>query len=413
MNFTKAKTLPLTARILRPVPKYFYQCTEETQRGIKNLGMVLLFTVTVCGAIFAASICEFCLDGDYSFFVPVFAITAFFYYLIDKPIIFSDLNKNQRLIRRLRVFIALILGLFNSFLIDTFYFKDDIAASRNIEISQRAKEIRADYARIDSVLYLQKSAFITQIGVTNLALSSKRDLLNAEADGTGGTKKRGLKDIWRSKYAMYKADSTEMGNQNGLRLNEINKIEAALASNARLRDSQIANLPNEISTGINKNMELLHKVILLDGNFTNIFMALLILIISMIFELAPLISKSFYDTSEYFARCATQRDIKDKESILVKSKDLNIVGRRVILEQKQDEVAMVRENAENRLLETIRYNKIILSHTTDELNRLESIDIRLKLRFPRYHETHIKPVIERSYVNLHNAAQAAISNISN
>lgn len=408
-NKSHPKFLPLVAQVLRPVKKYYYQCTEETQRAIKNLSLVLLFTVTVCGAVFAASICQFCLGGNYRLFLPVFIITGFFYYLIDKPIIFSDIKPHHKMNKRVRIFIALILGLFNSFLIDSFYFKPDIDAARNIEMKQKEMVIRADFAKKDSLLNVQKFALLNQIDNANTFLSSKRDSLNVEADGSGGSGNAGMKDIWSSKYAMYQADSVEAVKQNGLKQGEMSKLDTTRTANTTLMESQIADLPNQTSTGINKSMELLHKVIWLDGNFTNILMSILILIISMIFELAPLISKSFYDISEYFEKCMHQRDVKDKEATMVKNKELNIVGRRVVLELKREETKMTRDNAESSLIEAVEYNKDILTHTTAELNRLEAIDTKMKKRYPQYYESHIKPVLEKSYLNLHNAAKAAIS----
>jgi hypothetical protein len=405
----KPKSLPIVAHVLRPVTKYYYQCSEETQRAIKNLSMVLLFTATVCGVIFAASICKFCLGGNYKLIIPVFVITAFFYYLVDKPIIFSDIKPHHIMIKWIRIFIALTLGLFNSFLIDSFYFNDDIAAARNIEMTQKEMSIRMGFAKKDSLISVQKLAFLQQIDDANSSLSQKREALNAEADGSGGSKNAGMKDIWKSKYALYQSDSTEADNQNSLKQNEINKLDSNLIANRAQLESQISKIPNETSTGINKSMELLHKVILLEGNLTNILMAILILIISMIFELAPLISKSFYDVSEYFEKSRHQRDVKDIEAIMVKSKELNLSGRRVILEQKSEEIKMIRENAEISLVEAIQYNKDILFYTTEELNRLEASDARMKMHYPEYYEMHLKPIMERSYLNLHNAAKAAIS----
>ncbi len=410
-NNLKPKSLPVVAQVLRPVLKYYYQCTEETQRSINNLSLVILFTVTVCGAILAISICKFCFAGNYRLFIPIFAITAFFYYLIDKPIIFSDIKPHHKMIKLIRIFIALILGLFNSFLIDSYYFKDDIDAARNIEMKQKEMAIRAGFAKKDSIIKVEKLVFMRQMDNINALLSAKREALNAEADGSGGSGNAGMKDIWKSKYAMYQTDSVEAVDQNSLKQREINKLDTNLVVNNTLMEFQISEIPNETSTGINKSMELLHKVILLEGNFTNILMATLILIISMIFELSPLISKSFYDISEYFEKCMHQRDVKDKEAIMVKSKELNLVGRRLVLEQKSEEIKMIRENAEISLVEAIQYNMVILSYTTDELDRLEASDAKMKIRYPAYYETHLKPILERSYLNLHNAANTAISQI--
>ena len=137
-NKSDTKFPPLVAWVLRPIEKHYFQCTEETQRVIKNLSLILLFTVTICGAIFAASICKFALMGNYWWMFLVLPITSFFYYLIDKPIIFSIINSTW--IKLLRVFIAIILGIFNSFLLDSFYFRSDIDAARNTEIRQKKRK---------------------------------------------------------------------------------------------------------------------------------------------------------------------------------------------------------------------------------------------------------------------------------
>jgi hypothetical protein len=403
------QSVPLTAQVLRPAAKYYYQCTEETQRAIKNLSLVLLFTIIVCGAIFAASICKFCFGSNYHLFIPVFAITAFFYYLIDKPIIFNAVKPNQKLIKWIRIFIAFILGLFNSFLIDTFYFKDDIAAARNIEISKSASAIRTDFEEKNSSINSQKTNFMQLIGKENSILSSKRDALNAEADGSGGSRHAGMKDIWRSKYAMYQSDSIDAAKKIIIYQEEISKLNTLLDVNTSLMNAQIADLPNQTSTGINKSMELLHKVIWLEGNFTNILMSILILIISMLFELAPLISKSFYDTSEYFDKCANQKDVKEKEAILIKNKELNLVGLRVMLEQKREENNLIRENVEIGLTESIEHSINILGIAKLERNRLEVEDNKLRKRYPQDFDTYFRPVLETSYSNIHHAVMAAIS----
>ena len=312
-------------------------------------------------------------------------------------------------IKWLRVIIAFILGLFNSFLIDSYYFKDDIAAARNIEIEAKAKVIRDNNENINSSITAQKEGLIQMIEKADDIISSKRNDLNKEADGTGGSGRAGMKDIWVSKYLMYKADSIDVARKKAIYQGEINDLNTLLDKNERLMNAQITDLPNQASAGINKNMELLHKIIWLEGNFTNMLMAILILIISMIFELAPLITKNFYDTSEYFDKCLQQKDVKDKEAILVKNKDLNSIGIKVMLEQKREGNNLIREDAETSLIELIEHQKRILAIAKEERDRLEVEELKLRRHYPKDFEVYFRPVLETSYSNIHNSVMSAIS----
>lgn len=405
----RPEKIPIITRLLQPSPKYYHQCTEETRRSIKSLAFVLLFTSLVCGAIFAASICQFCLGADYRLFLPVLCFTGLFYFLVDRPIVFSNANSHSRMVKWLRLAIALVLGLFNSFLIDTFYFKDDIESARVADISQKELALRKDAGIQDSLLLIQKNAVIREMDSAAGHLSAKRDSLNAEADGHGGSGRPGMKAVWQSKYAMYRADSIALSEQQAIKLQVINSIDSQRSAKAALLQAQVNDLPRQVSTGINQNMQALHQIIWLNGNFTNILMSILILLISMIFELAPLISKMFYNTSEYFEKYVHEKELRDKQTILAKNKDMHIIGSKVLLEQKRDELRMFRESAEDNLRDTIAFNAAVLEQSVSELNRLDTLDQQLKKRHPRYYQTHIQPLLESAYTNLHQASKSTIA----
>ena len=407
-KLTKPKSVPLTARMISPVAKYFYQCTEETQRAIKSLSLSLSFTVIVCGAVFAASICQFCLHGNYRLFPFVFIVCGIFYYLLDKPIVFSDPNKHSQN-KNVRIGIAIVLGLFNSMLIDSFYFADDIRAARVAEIKADENRLRNEFAVKDSLLNVQRFVMMNEIDRSNSVLTDKRDALNAEADGTGGSGHAGMKDIWKSKYQMYVSDSVSAAGQIAMKQSQIAKIDSSLSSNSTLLQNEIERLPEQYSQGINKSMELLHKVIWIEGNFTTMFMSILLLIITMLAELVPLISKGYYDISEYFEKSANQKDVKEKEATMVKNKEINLIGQKVVLDFKREEVRMRREHQESTLESAVEYNKMIHQRTVEELDRLQALDEKLKKKYPNYYESHIKPMIEQTYINIHNAAKAAIT----
>jgi hypothetical protein len=258
-------------------------------------------------------------------------------------------------------------------------------------------------------LNVERAGLFSQIKHNDQIISARRDSLNAEADGRGGSGQKGMKQIWKSKYDMYQADSAQMTNENKFTFLNIGKIDNTLISNNALMIKEIKELPDQDRLGINKTMQLLHEIIWQKGNFTNKFMSILILLISMIFELTPLISKTFYDTSEYFGKKLDQREVKDKETALAKTRELNLVGRNAMLTMKMDEIRLTREYAESKLLDTVKFNKTILQHTTDELNRLQLADRNLQKRYPKYYAKHLKPLIEKSYTLLYDASASAIS----
>lgn len=409
-TITRPKSLPISTWLISPVAKYFWQCTEETQRAIKNLSLSLTFTVSVCGSILAASICHFGFRGDFSWFIPIFLLCAIFYLLLDRPIVFSDL-RSRYTIRIVRIAIAIVLGLFNSFLLDSFWFAEDIKSAREVDIKTEEKHMRADMVIQDAVLNLGRKDLMNEIDGLNLVLRVKRDSLNAEADGTGGSGKKGIKQVWWKKYKMYQSDSVAVSSQIAMKNIEIRKVDSLQRANGSLLQAQIADLPIQFSTGINQSMKALHKLVLREGDFTNIFMSILILLVAMFFELIPLISKGYYDVSEYFDKCALQKDVKEKEASMVKNKEINLIGRKVVMDFKAEEIRLSREYHENNLDYTVAYNKMIHEKVTDELDRLQSLDEKMKQKYPGYFEKHLKPVLEQAYINIHNAARAAIAQV--
>lgn len=399
------RNIPVIARILNPVKEYYFQSSYETQANINNLSSVLIFTSVLCGAILAASIVKFVFDGNYLLFIPIFIVCSFFYYRIDKPIIFSNISKNQIAIRWIRISIAVVFGLFNSFLIDYYYFRNDIESARKVELALNENRIRSEYGVKDSVLNLQRTTEYGKIEKLNTFLASKRENLNSEADGTGGTGHRGIDKIWRTKHAMYLSDSVSTAKQIDLCNNELRNIDSLANENSKLLSTKIENLPQQSSNGINKSIELLHKIIFSEGKFTNILMALLILLISMIFELAPLISKSFYPVSEYFTKADSHKKIKDYQTTLDENKLMNIAGNESLLDMRNQEIKLLNDYGLQRFTLSIEYNKSITEQALNEIERLELL--KKNTKGSDYYQTIIEPMIEKSLNNLQNAVSIA------
>ena len=208
---------------------------------------------------------------------------------------------------------------------------------------------------------------------------------------------------------MYQQDSSDVKKLNDIIKNEMDKLDIAISENKKESGIDIKDVEDGISKGINKDMELLHKVAYLDGNFATMLMGSLIFFIGVFLELIPLFSKITYNASEYFERCKDQRDVKDLEANLVKIKEKQIVGIGIPLEQRREVTEMNRDNAVESLNNTKEYNEVILKHTDDELGHLETFDTEMKKKHPQHYESHIKPLLDESYDKLHKDTMKDIS----
>jgi hypothetical protein len=327
-----------------------------------------------------------------------------FYYLIDKAIIFSTANPPKLI----RISIAIVLGLFNSFLIDSFYFEDDIAAARNAEIKDKELHIRADFALMDSLLSSEKQNFLRLVSAEYSKLSAKRAELNVEADGSGGSRERGKGSVYNIKYKNYQVDSIEVAKKVAAYEKQMSNIDTQLAANNSLMNSQISDLEKETSFGINKNIQILHQVVFFEGNATNILMAIIILLISFILEIAPLLCKSLYDTSEYFDIVAIYREIKKNEFSIKKEKERNLVSVRLLYEQDEQEYQLLMDHFINKLIKDVEYNMRIIEISMKRFI-IEEKEKELSNNHPLAFEVYIRPVLEKAYKNIHDAVMDTIS----
>ncbi len=401
-------SVPIITRImLRPSLKYYLMCSDETQRSMGELAKTLLFTILFCGSLLALSICNNCFNGGFIYFPLVLIPSALLYYFIDKPIVFTEVKPGQFFLRKWRIFIALALGLFNSFLVDSFYFSKDIAAARNKEISVEENRIRGEYGAKDVAIDANKTILYKQIDSLNGELANGRLALNAEADGSSPYKHAGIGTIYKTKYANYLADSTARAGQIALKMNAVKGIDSIHRVNGQLLNAEIARVPSQFSQGMNKNMELLHEVVFRSGNPTNIMMYLVFFVLTMITELIPLLSKKFYDIAEYFERSAKQKDVKEQEAVLIHTKEMQLLGDKHTLSLRYEQAQIQRDHHLSQLQTYIEFNQSIDQRMNAEFDRLQELDDMYKRSHPRFYESHFKGMIVEAYDKLFNSVKAA------
>jgi hypothetical protein len=406
---TQPKQTPIFVRLLNVVKVYYFECSEGTQKNFSKLGKALAFTVIVCGSIFAASFCEFWLGRNYMWMPLVFIGTGLFYYILDQAIIMGDSNKNYAFYKKLRVFIALVLGLFNSLLIDYYFFKSDIAAARETEITVSQNKIDADYASLIKAKNDRKTVVFGDIDRMESLLAADLDSLDAEATGNGGTRKRGVATVWQAKYQSYHADSLRFSEAIANKRKEVNQLDGDVATLTTERDGKKEEVPGTVSQGINKSLELLHHVIFVDGKFTNILMSILILIVSMLMELIPLFTKGFYDISEYFDVTKDKKEACAANSNIKKQNYISQEATRLMHENAQDLAVQLSEHRIGIMNEDINHSRKIMKQTEGFMDDIEKTENRWKEKYPALYDRYGKPVIEKAYLTLSAVTEKAYS----
>jgi hypothetical protein len=386
--------------ILNVANNVYASCSEITRINFKRLGLALVFTVFICGAVLAASFCEFWLNRNYYMLPLIFAGTALFYYILDTAIVMGDTGRGSIALKRIRVFIALVLGLFNSLLIDYYFFKADIDAARHAEI--RTEQIIAGQQYSTQILGKEKqaTALLRDMDVLESKLSGQLDSLNAEASGMGGSGKRGVANIWMAKYRSYQADSARFGELVIHKRVEVADLKNEILQLKQERLTEDQSIIATVSPGINKSLELLHKVVWQDGKFMNQFMSVLILLVSMLLELVPLIAKSFFSIDEYFELAQHKKEICTTNSSIRKQNAITMEATRLMNENKVSLSVEAGEHTLKILREKMTQSKTMLVATEDYMDAIIKTENRWKEKYPLLIGKYGRPIIDNAYETL-------------
>ena len=392
------------ARLLTVSRTCFSACSDGTRINFTRLGLSLLFTVLICGTVLAASFCEFWMNRDYRWMPLIFIFTALFYYILDMAIIMGDNGRGTVWLKRLRIFIAVVLALFNSFIIDYYFFKADIDAARIAEVRQAQRSTAETYEHTAMLKEQQQIDLLQDIDRLQGKLSVSLDSLNAEANGRGGSQRRGIADVWMAKYRAYQSDSIRANDLVVYKRNEVASLRNELVQIKKQQDVEEASVVGTVSTGINKSLELLHKIIWQEGKFTNMFMSILILLVSMLLELVPLIAKSFYNIDEYFEVAGHAKDICTTNSDIRKQNAVSNEAARLMHESSMALAVGLSEHRLRIMTEKMQHNKMMMLETEQYMDELISTEKRWEEKYPFINNKYGRPVLEKAYDALSVAA---------
>ena len=394
------ETPGILAGILTVTKSNYAECSEVTRMNFKRLGLSLIFTVLICGSVLAASFCEFWLNGNYYFMPLIFIGTALFYYILDTAIIMGDQGRSSAWLKRIRIGIALVLAMFNSFLIDYYFFIADIDAARVIAIRKDQAVIADNYQLIIAQKELDKSNLLSDIDKLQGHLSAQLDSLNAEASGMGGSKHKGVAAIWMAKYNSYQSDSSRAHELVADKKDRIVQLGKEILATKQEKDKALGAVTATVSTGINKSLELLHRIVWLEGSFTNKLMSILILLVSMLLELVPLIAKSFYDIEEYFEVAENKKEVCSTNSNIRKRNAISTEAARLMNENSLDLLILSSEQAMNKIKEKMNHSQAMLTATEGYMDTLINTEKRWEEKYPLLIGKYGRPILDKAYDTL-------------
>jgi hypothetical protein len=210
-------------------------------------------------------------------------------------------NKTKLVPISFRVLLAMTIGLFMAQPALLYLFNKEIHTQISLDNEQRkrSKLQKQDsvYISIKQPLILQRNQLQTQLLAKDKEVSAARESFISESDGTGGSKKVGLKDIAKAKLQAYQK----------LQL-DYNALEQSLTPSIRSADSSLKN----IDAGILKE-QAVFETLLNDGFITRIealnnliknntavaFRYYLLVAILMLIELMPVIAKTLLPSGTY------------------------------------------------------------------------------------------------------------------
>ena len=235
---------------------------------------------------------------------------------IDRALI-KGINQNNKLKLvpiSFRVLLAMTIGLFMAQPALLYLFDKEIHTQISVDNEQRKRmklqQQDCVYVSIRQPLLLQRNQLQAQLLAKDKEVSAARESFITETDGTGGSKKVGLKDIAKAKQEAY----------HKLQLNYI-ALEQSLTPEIRTADSSLRNIDagilkeqaafeNLLNDGFITRIEALNNLI--KNNSAISFRYYLLVVILMLIELMPVIAKTILPSGTYDEHVKLQEEYEIK-----------------------------------------------------------------------------------------------------
>lgn len=222
---------------------------------------------------------------------------------IDRALIkgISKTNKKKAVPLFFRTLLALTIGLFMAQPALFYLFDKEIKVQVSIDNEQRKKEKRASqdsvYASAKKELTDQKAALQLQLNNRYAEVSAARNGFISETDGTGGSRKIGLKNIAEAKQREYLQLDANYKILEGQSQPQIKRIDSQLLTLEKSIQLEQANFEALLNNGFITRIEALNHLV--NDNTSVAFRYYLLVAILMLIELMPVIAKTLLPDGSY------------------------------------------------------------------------------------------------------------------
>lgn len=381
-------------RITGLSPRAIRHSGEASQNKIMVLGAIMLFTAFISAGFMSYAISVLCFHSIIT--MPVTFLAWFiFVYLFERLIISGrDIRKSSILISRLTA--ALVFALVHSLVIDTLFFQKDIISSFEKEKMSESLVIQSTF---DNTISSDRNRII-ELSRSNQELTIQIKSLNeqviAEVDGSGGSYKKGFGPIFELKKESIEPQIKSINDLIAKNEEEIQFLQSSLINTSNEKKEKISMLPHYSEKGLLENIRQLHKITLVEGDFTSRFFLILWFCIFVFIESLPLLAKLTLEISDYFRANDkilsvhdTITDIKiNRETQVEAERELalttNAIAKthvEVVLDKMKIQVEGL-EKSQNLLFEHLKnYNATL---------------INMQKNYPDYVESHIIPLFAQN-----------------
>eukprot|EP01136_Pigoraptor_vietnamica_P012172 Opistho-1_new@51815 len=233
---------------------------------------------------------------------------------IDRALIkgISRSNKQRFLPLAFRGVLAVVIGLFMAQPALLYLFDKEIHVQISLDNEQRKKDKQS---RQDSVYFAertllqQKNNSLQQaLNIRYAEVSAAREAFIRETDGTGGSKKIGLKDIAQAKQREYeKLDADYRVQEQALRP-QIRHNDSLLARINTLIEKEQASFALLLNDGFITRIEALNHLV--QNNTSVAFRYYLLVAILLLIELMPVISKTLLPEGSYDTKLRLREELE-------------------------------------------------------------------------------------------------------
>jgi hypothetical protein len=271
------------------------QCELQTQRQVLTLGLALFFTPFISALLMGFAF-AWIIFKDLWWWLPIMILWFCLEYLLDRAVLGG---RGGRWLFVFRGLLVLVLMGWHALVFDVILFQRDILELHQQDILEKQERVATTLSLQITELESRQRALMDRNSALEDTLLQWREKLRREGDGTGGSRKRGTREIYFELKESVVAIESRVETEKSRNQKEIDRIERrtdTLNKQIALRQRKLA---ESEAPGLLSRFELLHRIVFEKKRHTVVLAFLLIAFLVGILESLPMVCKVILPISDY------------------------------------------------------------------------------------------------------------------